>query len=243
MVTLKELLKYYESEGRKDHCQKVMYADGAHLNLRKIVTALLAGFMKRKEMCLDAGCAEGWYCRWLSAEAEFVVGLDMSIPKLKRAIAEPNSTNITYVMGSWDHLPFKNESFTIITFVEGPEHCLRPEHTIDELYRVARRQGFILVSAPIERSSNEKDPLAEPFEGHLSFFSPSSLKKLVEKRFKIVQMRFPSQSESAAHEIKQAISKTKFAHVIRTLDHFVLRDSILTHSPVPHGIIVGRKAE
>jgi len=241
MVTTKKLFKYYENEGNQDHCQRVMYADGAHINLRGIITGLLSQSVRQDSICLDAGCAEGWYCKLLSLKADFVVGVDISIPKLRRAIAEQNSTNVSYVMGSWDCLPFRDEFFSIVTFIEGPEHCLKPERTLDELHRVAKKQGLIFVSAPIEKPSTEKDPLIEPFEGHLSFFSPSSLMKLVEKGFHITQTRFPSSSESVVHRMKHATSKTGAARIIRRFDHILLHDSILSRSPVPHGIIVGKK--
>lgn len=42
---------------------------------------------------LDVGCAEGWYTAWMAESAVFAVGIDLSLPKLRRATAESNREN------------------------------------------------------------------------------------------------------------------------------------------------------
>lgn len=241
MVTSRELFNYYSKEGKVNHCQRRMYADGAHANLRRIIINLLSLILKKDAICLDVGCAEGWYTKWLGKRAAFSVGIDISLLKLKRASVESNSDNVDYIMASWNYLPFRGESFTTIIFIEGPEHSLEPKVTLNELYRVAKPYGFLLVSAPIEEISPRKDPLAEPYEGHISFFSTYSLRNLVAERFSIIRVRFPSTGECIVQGIKSQISKTRFADIMRKIDHLLLGNLILKRSPVPHGIIVGMK--
>jgi ubiquinone/menaquinone biosynthesis C-methylase UbiE len=100
---------------------------------------------RRGEKILDAGCGTGVFTLdYLDAGAE-VVGLDVSGPML--ALAEEKAAGYPFVtvQGDMLALPFADESFdksvsvTALEFIEGAKKA------VDELFRVTRPGGLVVV--------------------------------------------------------------------------------------------------
>ena len=53
---------------------------------------------------------------------------------------------ITYCRGSADNLPFKNNVAAVITSFEMLEHCRFPEKVIQEMYRVLKPEGILVLT-------------------------------------------------------------------------------------------------
>jgi len=187
-----------------------MYKNADQLSKMEAIKKLLAGIIDNT-IVLDVGSAEGWYTIWIANLAHFTVGIDLSLPKLKRAALEAKAENISYVLADWDHLPFVDDVFDVALWTEGPEHSLDPPKTLNEIYNVLRSESFLLVSAPVtfeslydkfvrkplmlrrktwevkeENSTKIRDPFDELWDGHVSAFTPSSFKKmLINQNFRI----------------------------------------------------------
>ena len=63
---------------------------------------------------LDIGCASSFMLDILGKKAKKKFGLDFDIEKLTEA--KVAYSNIHYIGGSGEYLPFKNNSFDIVTF-------------------------------------------------------------------------------------------------------------------------------
>ncbi len=186
----KRLFKYYQKEGKITHHQKKAYRTAAGRLLMQVHKRFLGGVLTNQAFALDVGCAEGWHTAWMAKYANFVLGIDISMEKLRRAVNESKNAKTEYVLADWDHLPLKDKIFDVVLFSEGPEHSLDPRETIIEIRRVLKKAGFLSVSAPVEPESfyysfiksrfiGKENPFSEPFKGHLRSFTPLSLKKLV----------------------------------------------------------------
>jgi len=97
---------------------------------------------------LDVGCAEGLHLQLVHEERriEYAVGVDISSPKLARALKNARFSHNylpNFVNDSWDFLPFKNEIFDTVIWFDGPEHCVHPIESLKEIARVTR-QNFII---------------------------------------------------------------------------------------------------
>lgn len=94
---------------------------------------------------LDIGCASGYLTSQIASffpQAE-VVGID----SYKSAIeyGQKNYPNIKFKVADAHKLPFKNESFDLITCIETLEHLEEPEGAIREIDRLLKRKGKVLI--------------------------------------------------------------------------------------------------
>jgi SAM-dependent methyltransferase len=93
---------------------------------------------------LDVGCGIGTYVRRLRALGNEVVGIDISLDRLKTgAKSVPN-----LVASVGEHLPFADSSFDAVLLNEVIEHVQSDRRTLEECLRVVRPGGHILIFAP-----------------------------------------------------------------------------------------------
>jgi 2-polyprenyl-3-methyl-5-hydroxy-6-metoxy-1,4-benzoquinol methylase len=96
---------------------------------------------------LDAGCGVGWGSELLRlAGAESVVGVDLSEDAL--ADARRRAPACEFVPGDLQKLPFEDGEFDVVVCMEALEHTMDTGSALDELARVLRPDGILLVSSP-----------------------------------------------------------------------------------------------
>lgn len=142
---------------------------------------------------LDVGCGDGAVSKFLKNQGFDVVSLDISINALLKAkdIRQLNKC----ILADAEYLPFKNESFDTIFWGDNIEHLFYPTRVLDEIYRVLKKEGEVVISFPnmsywhyrvfyilhgmipkTEGSNNE------PWEWeHIRFFNRKIIKKMLNK--------------------------------------------------------------
>ena len=130
---------------------------------------------------LDAACGTGFGARMLAhSGARTVVGIDLAPAALGNA---PSANLPTYFACADGHaLPFPDACFDAVTSFETIEHLAAPEHFLEELQRVLRRGGVLVLSTPNARIT-EHYP-RNPF--HLKEYYPEELAELLRSRFRDV---------------------------------------------------------
>ena len=99
-----------------------------------------------EEKILDAGCGTGLFTLdFLAGEAQ-VVGLDISHQMLKYAMKRTAGYSFFEVRGDMLYLPFKDNSFDKSISVAALEFIADAKGAIDELFRVTRPGGYIVVA-------------------------------------------------------------------------------------------------
>lgn len=96
---------------------------------------------------LDAGCGSGWGTALLAETASEAMGVDFSPP----AIADARSKHgalATFEEGDLRELPFAAGEFDYVVCFETIAHLPTPGPAIDEMRRVLRSKGTLLVSSP-----------------------------------------------------------------------------------------------
>lgn len=114
----------------------------------------------KDEKILDVGCGEGWLIEKLSTNLgkdNFYTGIDISTTGINRALARQIKDAEFY---SYDgtRFPFSNETFdvTISGFVF--EHLSDPLSTFNEMTRVTKKGGLIIIACPNFGSPLFKSP-------------------------------------------------------------------------------------
>lgn len=91
---------------------------------------------------LDIGCGGGFLTNPLAACGHRVTGIDLSLSSLQAAQAQDTTGTVHYLRADAYALPFKNESFDVVTALDLLEHVEDPEKVILEASRVLRKNGL-----------------------------------------------------------------------------------------------------
>ncbi|MEJ5167398.1 MAG: class I SAM-dependent methyltransferase [Thermoanaerobaculia bacterium] len=140
---------------------------------------------KEKVKILDAGCGSGGVMLPLSMEEKFeVYGVELffhrEILKLKKETDLPFHFNIADIR----NLPFEDNFFDWVLFLDTIEHIKNPSIACREIYRVLKKGGFCMITTPSRfKYLFRKDP-------HFSIFGlllfPNKVQKIIAKKiFKI----------------------------------------------------------
>lgn len=142
----------------------------ASIHLNRYLTAKQYVAGKR---VLDIACGEGYGSKLMKDwGAASVVGVDVSDEALAVANRYFSGDGITFLNHTAEELPFDNDSFDVVVSFETVEHLDRPEKFIQEIARVVKFDGVVLVSCPNDPYYSKNDPaFSNPFHKHaFNFF-------------------------------------------------------------------------
>lgn len=128
------------------------------------------------ERVLDAGCGIGRGTAILARGAREAVGVDLSPAAITEARRE-HGESADFREADMRKLPFGEDEFDVVVCFEAITHVAEPEHALEELSRVLRPHGLLIVSAPNRESYPPGNPL------QLSELSSTELGDLLESRF------------------------------------------------------------
>jgi len=116
---------------------------------------------------LDAGCGTGIFTSDILSHGCHVIGIDISWPMLVRARVKTEGSPFQAAQSDILRLPFKNNLFDKVISVTAIEFIEDAKAAIEELFRVTKKGGTIVVA-----SLNSLSPWAErrkAKEGHSLF--------------------------------------------------------------------------
>ncbi len=108
------------------------------------------------EHILDAGCGTGVFTTDIVINGAKVTGLDISHPMLRAAARKMPREGFSPVEGDMRRLPFKDGIFTRAVSITALEFIEDARTAVEELFRVTRPGGYILVA-----TLNRLSPWAE----------------------------------------------------------------------------------
>jgi 2-polyprenyl-3-methyl-5-hydroxy-6-metoxy-1,4-benzoquinol methylase len=136
--------------------------------------ALGAGLCTGK-LVLDAGCGVGWGTSLLlESGAAGASGIDIDVEAVEDARKRAPAADIR--QGDLADLPWPDESFDLVVCFEALEHVEQQSQVLDELVRVLRPHGILMVSSPNPRVY----PAGNPF--HIHELTPEELQAAVQSR-------------------------------------------------------------
>lgn len=146
--------------------------DPPHFEVRR--DFLLAN-VRPGDRVLDTGCGDGPFVGPLLETGAVVTGADIAEEALRRARRRAPGARYVRVEphGPW---PFEDGAFELVWASEVIEHVADTEGWVNEVRRVLRPGGLLLVTTPrVERLHVPPDPRGQ----HLRFYSRSSLGALL----------------------------------------------------------------
>lgn len=149
---------------------------------RRVREAIISLIPSNVKLILDVGCGSGWIAKTYQKSDKKIISLDISkINPLKVRELYPSSNHFQLVADSFK-LPIASNSIECIVASEIIEHTINPKEFLNELLRVVKSSGVLIVSTPYKEKikyylcvhCNKKTPA----NGHLHSFDEEKLKSL-----------------------------------------------------------------
>ena len=130
---------------------------------------------------LDAACGVGYGTECIAQIASRVVGVD--IDGNASSVAKQASTrgNVDFAQMDCRRTGFRDRSFDVVVAFEFLEHIHEQTQFIEEIARILKGDGTLIVSTPSREAYNLARKAANPF--HLSELSPEEFERLMRKYF------------------------------------------------------------
>jgi 2-polyprenyl-3-methyl-5-hydroxy-6-metoxy-1,4-benzoquinol methylase len=100
---------------------------------------------------LDVGCWWGWFIRYAREKGARVFGFDREASQLKDAVEYLRSGN-NLCLADAVHMPFSSGIFDVVVSMHVLEHVESEKGMMDEIRRVLKPDGVLLISVPNDLS-------------------------------------------------------------------------------------------
>jgi ubiquinone/menaquinone biosynthesis C-methylase UbiE len=106
---------------------------------------------------LDCGCAYGYGTKIFSTKSKETWGIDISVNSVN--IAQNRYAQIKFLICESERTPFKDGYFDVIILSEIIEHTVNEVHTLNEIYRILKNNGSLILTTPQKGLFSFMDPL------------------------------------------------------------------------------------
>lgn len=150
------------------------------ISLEHYLRYLLASGLAAGLDTLDMACGEGYGSSLLAKKAKSVVGVDISPQAIEHAQSTYKAENLSFLEGDAAAIPLPDASVDFVVSFETIEHLRNQEKMLDEIRRVLRPNGLLMLSSP-ERAANEDAAGRNPF--HERELYKAELEEMIRARF------------------------------------------------------------
>jgi GT2 family glycosyltransferase/2-polyprenyl-3-methyl-5-hydroxy-6-metoxy-1,4-benzoquinol methylase len=121
----------------------------------------------RGKVVLDVACGEGFGSALLARHAARVLGVDIDPLAIRHATETyGHLANISFIVGDARAIPLKPASADLVVSFETIEHIADHEAFVDEIVRVLRPDGALIISSPDKENYSDKLGCRNPFHIH-----------------------------------------------------------------------------
>lgn len=138
---------------------------------------------------LEVGCGLGYFSEKATSLGAIVTGIDIGgklVEKSKQRI--PGGK---FLVASASKLPFKDESFDIVLCTEVIEHVDNQSQAIEEMFRVIKKGGILVITSPNRFFKPLFDLLSKigvrPYHGNEKWYYPSTLKGILSRKGRVLK--------------------------------------------------------
>jgi 2-polyprenyl-3-methyl-5-hydroxy-6-metoxy-1,4-benzoquinol methylase len=163
-----------------------------NLDQREII---MSNLIDKNQKILDLGCGTGNFIKILNKKNKKVEGVEISKKAAQIGLKQGLNIKIADLHSTF---PYKRNSFDTVTAGEIIEHIYDTDFFLDEIKRILKPNGYLILSTPNIATLGRRlmllfgiNPLIETSldkaSGHIRYFTQKSLEELLNKHnFKII---------------------------------------------------------
>ncbi|WP_335869813.1 class I SAM-dependent methyltransferase [Bacillus sp. 2205SS5-2] len=168
-----------------------------HANGEDLHELIRLANVTKKDRVLDIATGGGHVANGLAPLVKEVVALDLTERMLQKAeafIRGNGYTNVSFIVGDAEKLPFPDEAFSVVTCRIAPHHFPNIEQFIAESIRVLQEKGTLLLIDNVAPEKEEWDVFYNTVEkkrdpSHYRAWKKTEWLKLIEeKEFQVKQL-------------------------------------------------------
>ncbi len=99
----------------------------------------------KNKLVLEAGCGAGRFTEIILEKGAVLVSSDLSSAVEVNQENFPQNENHLVIQADINDMPFANESFDVVVCLGVIQHTPDPEHTIENLYKLVKRGGSLVI--------------------------------------------------------------------------------------------------
>lgn len=142
--------------------------------------AIASKYVKNK-IVLDIASGEGYGSNILAQKAEQVYGVDISAETVKLASLKYVKSNLIFKQGSTSLIPLKDNAVDVVVSFETIEHHNQHHEMMQEIKRVLKPNGVLIISTPDKKNYSDKPQAVNPH--HVKELYIDEFKTLIKKYF------------------------------------------------------------
>ena len=151
-----------------------------HLHRYAIVKKIISD-----KKVLDIACGEGYGSFLMSRYASEVIGVDVDILTVEKAKIKYLKSNLKFINGDATQIPLSNNSIDVVVSFETIEHHDKHEKMYQEIKRVLKNTGILIISSPDKKYYTDKRQYKNPHHVKELYFD--EFQNLAQKYFKNVR--------------------------------------------------------
>lgn len=197
----KQLKSYYEKKAREldefhlTYNHPSLYKRSFYATRFNKVISLLNP--QKKEYILDVGCGSGIYAKGLLENGSRVAAVDLAndyLKQTKKLVGK--NPDLELVVADATQLPFKKNTFDKVLFTEVIEHIPDYKNSLQEIKRVLKEGGVVVISTPSRFSPMnicyklKRIVKGYKFNEHIHEFTPKEFQNEVSKFFVVEKLEF-----------------------------------------------------
>jgi ubiquinone/menaquinone biosynthesis C-methylase UbiE len=120
-----------------------------------------------QELVLDVACGSGAFILAVAPRVSFACGIDLTPQMLRQALqfqAEKQIANAAFACADAEHIPYPDASFDLVSCQHAFHHITKAEPVLEEMMRVTKPQGRLLILDPLAPESDSKFELFNQIE-------------------------------------------------------------------------------
>lgn len=154
---------------------------GGQTQIEHLHRYLLAREWCRGKDVLDVASGEGYGTALLAQVARSAVGVEIAADAVEHASHSYAAENLSYVAGDARALPIPDAAFDVVVSFETIEHFAEQSQFLQEVGRVLRPGGLLIVSTPDRDNYSPPETPANPY--HVQELTEAEFEALLRSRF------------------------------------------------------------
>ncbi|HEY4324112.1 MAG TPA: class I SAM-dependent methyltransferase [Mucilaginibacter sp.] len=163
---------------------------------------------------LDIACGDGYGSNLLAKSALKVIGVDIAGDVIEVAKKKYSRSNLSFIQGSTSDIPLAENSVDVVVSFETIEHHDEHARMMEEIKRVLKPSGLLIISSPDKKNYSEEANYNNPYHVKELYFE--EFKQLISQYF--INYDFYSQKIVKGSLIINENDKNSFTEYAGTFD-------------------------